>query len=96
MATNNDKVLLAYNRQFISPLYRVTITVIRDSAPFCLLWVSTATALSGTLQIKVAEGMGAGSTLDVTYATSHVILAKTLINPQVIIVVHRILCTKGL
>lgn len=72
----------------------MTITVGCGGAPCCLYSGShLKQPLFGTLQIKVAEGkesMEAGPTLDVTHATSHVILAKTMINPEINRVGHMI------
>lgn len=73
--------------KLVSPLHHVTMTVGCDSAQCCLYLRSyLKQPLSGTSQIKVEEGkesMGAGPTLDVTHAASHLILAKTMINPEI-------------
>lgn len=73
--------------KLISPLYHVTMTIGCDSAQCCLYLRShLKQSLSGTSHIKVEEGkasMGAGLTLDVTHAASHLSLAKTMINPEI-------------
>lgn len=73
--------------KLISPLHHVTMTIGCDLAQCCLYLRShLKQSLSGTSQIKVEEGkesMGAGLTLDVTHAASLLILAKTMINPEI-------------
>lgn len=80
------KILVAYNRQSLFLL--CTDDHHSWLCSVCSLYAGShlKQPLSGTLQIKVAEGkesMEAGPTVEVTHATSHRILAETMRKPEI-------------